>query len=124
MVRVVYLDQPGLVHVVRVDDAAIILVVLFAQQAVEFADEGGDVFAVGGVFGPFLAECVHVPARPGVPILPKNGQLVPGQQAEQLAVEQGVELGIVGGEHQWVLTLSDHSILLLDLILKTHIGAI
>ncbi|PIV87832.1 MAG: hypothetical protein COW48_09320 [Hydrogenophilales bacterium CG17_big_fil_post_rev_8_21_14_2_50_63_12] len=97
MVGVVDLDQAGVVEIVGVDNATVVFMVFAVQQDVDLMGECGDVFRVGRLARPVLAEGIEIPAGPRVQTLPESGELSPGEQAVELAVEKSVELGIIGG---------------------------
>lgn len=99
MVGVVDLHQGGLIQVVSVDDATVVFVMLTPQQDVELADEGGDVLGLGRSFRAGFAQGVQIPAGGWVELLPEDAELLPGEQAEQRAVEQKIEFRIPDGVH-------------------------
>jgi hypothetical protein len=94
MVGVVDLDQTRVRQIVGVDDAAVVFIMLAAQQGVDFADEGADVRAICGGLGSRFAQGVDVPAGIRVQGVPEVAQLIPGEDAVKSAIEEAVEVGI------------------------------
>ena len=91
MMWVVNLDQRGGFQVVRIDDAAIGLIMIAAQEDIDLADEGLDLRAIDRILGPRLTDGVEIPARLAIDALPEGIQLVPVEDAVERAAKQGIE---------------------------------
>jgi len=89
-VRIVDLDEAGVLQIVGIHDSAIVLVVLCAQQPVDLLDEGQDPLGARSLVGRRLAYRVDVPSRirPPAQPFPQGIQLVPAQRRGEAAAKR------------------------------------
>lgn len=99
VVWIVDFYQVGGLKIIGVDNAAIVLMVLAAQECIHLPNKSQDMLGIRRLFRPRLAQCVEVPAATAIEAVPESGKLIPGKQAVKGAVEQRVEFRIIEGLH-------------------------
>lgn len=92
MVRIVNFYQAGVQQVVSVNNAAIVFVMITAQQFVDLVDKRFDLGRLSRDIGWHFPNRVQVPSSSWVNSGPELGELLPCKQAVQHAAKDAVEV--------------------------------